>query len=506
LKLSYHSCLPVIFFIVLLFVLYCSSSNAHHNEWTGVKIYPSIALANGLDLYQTKSGPYLLTQYGPGSPIFYLPSSLGSSPQSVINIATFICYTVIILIGWFLFGRSLSGITLVISLCLGFAWIFILFLDKSTHTFFQIHHDLPLLAYFAVASFLLLSTGNSYNLAKVCLAFLFLWMAFWTKIVALPWLVLPFFIKIFSTNHSISLFSVSWCKLIYAFFGSGCLLFLFFGLLFGFEDIFFHLFQSTNSYSFRECLSLWGGPNEHLISNDFPSKIEALFRLSIHYANEYWILLMGNCFILLHQLRFKDCILLTWLSMSYFLILPFCLAALAKFGGVENSLAFAHAPAYAAILLQGTRILDAINFSEWAKVSIAFLITIAPALGSFRTAKAILKDPSQSPLQTAYEYLLKNPAKPVYFALAPLPNYLATGKIWDSGEALTYSTMMTEDSLPPNAGTQGPLEMTFIAFGNPPYSKSFFSKKFDLVIDDETPTLSGWSIYRAIPKAYLQVK
>ena len=169
-------------------------------------------------------------------------------------------------------------------------------------------------------------------------------------------------------------------------------------------------------------------------------------------------------------------------------------------------MAFAHAPAYAAILLQGARILDALNFSEWAKVSIAFLITIAPASGSFRTAKAILKDPSQSPLQKAYEYLLENPTKPVYFALAPLPNYLATGKIWDSGEALTYSTMMTVDSLPPNAGTQGPLEMTFIAFGNPPYSKSFFSKKFDLVIDDETPTLSGWSIYRAIPKAYLQVK
>ena len=178
---------------------------------------------------------------------------------------------------------------------------------------------MPLLAYFAVASFLLLSKSISFNFLKICLAFLFLWMAFWTKIVALPWLALPFFIKIFSTNHAITLFSISWCKLIYAFSGSGCLLFLFFGLLFGFEDIFFHLFQSTNSYSFRECLSLWGGSNEHLISNDFSSKINALFRLSILYANEYWILLMANCFILLHQLRLKDNILLAWLSVSYFL-------------------------------------------------------------------------------------------------------------------------------------------------------------------------------------------
>ena len=194
------------------------------------------------------------------------------------------------------------------------------------------------------------------------------------------------------------------------------------------------------------------------------------------------------------------------ISMSYFLILPFCLAALAKFGGVENSLAFAHAPAYAALLLQAARILENLNFSDGFKVFIALLITLAPALGSIRTAKAILKDPSQSPQQIAYEYLLENPNKPVFFALAPLPNYLVTGKIWDSGEALCYSTMMEPNALPANSGIEGPLEMGFIAFGYTPYSRSFFSEKFDLVTDNETPTLAGWSIYRAVPKANLPVK
>ena len=490
---------------ILLFIFFASSTHSHFNEWTVAKLFPSIALWNGFDLYQTSKGPYILTAYGPGSPIFYILSALGSSPESVISIASVIGSISLIFISICCFYNPQTKSPSSTSIFFGFCWLFILFLDKTTHSFFQIHHDLPIILYFTLSSFLILRKSNSYNFIKLFIAFLFLWMAFWTKIVSLPWLVLPFIVKIVS-NQSGSLLSLSWDKFLYAFLGSGCALLLSFGLLFGFEDIFFHLFQATNSYSFRECLSLWGGQNEHLIPNEYTAKIDALFRLSILYANEYWILLLTNCFILFHQLRLKDNILLALLSISYFLVLPFCLAALAKFGGVENSLALAHAPAYAALLLQAARILDILNFSEWFKVSMAFLFTIAPALGSFRTAKAILKDPSQSPQQLAYEYLLEYPNKPVFFALAPLPNYLANGRIWDSGEALTYSTMMKPNALPANAGINGPLEMSYIAFGHPPYSKSFFSKKFNLVTDDETPKLSGWSIYRAIPKADLKVK
>ena len=496
----------LLFSSFLLFIFFASYTNAHFNEWTVAKVYPSIALWNGFDLYQTSKGPYILTVYGPGSPFFYILSALGSSPKSVISIASVIGSISLIFISICCFYNPQTKPVSNTSTFFGFCWLFIIFLDKTTHSFFQIHHDLPIIVYFTLGSFLLLRKSNSYDLFKLSFAFLFLWMAFWTKIVALPWLILPFIIKIVISNQPGSPLSLSWYKFLYAFLGSGCVLLLSFGLLFGFNDIFFHLFQATNSYSFRECLSLWGGSHELLISNDLKSKIDALFRLSILYANEYWILLLTNCFILFHQLRLKDNILLAWLPISYFLVLPFCLAALAKFGGVENSLALAHAPAYAALLLQAARILDTLNFSEWFKVSMAFLFTIAPALGSFRTAKAILKDPSQSPQQLAYEYLLEYPNKPVFFALAPLPNYLADGRIWDSGEALTYSTMMKPNALPVNAGINGPLEMNYIAFGHPPYSKSFFSNKFDLVTDDETPTLSGWSIYRAIPKADLKVK
>ena len=503
-KLKSYFFLTLCFLTVLLFVLYSASTNSHFNEWTAVKIYPSIALANGFDLYQTKTGPYLLTQYGPGSPIFYLPTILGQSPQSVINIASCFCFIVLLLIGWALFGRRPNGVPSIVSLYLGFCWLFILFLDKTTHTLFQIHHDLPVLAYLALGSCILLMKSNSYNFIKLLLGNLFLWMAFWSKIVALPWLILPFIFKYIFPKNSLSPLDLSWSCIFCAVLGSGFFSFFFFASLFGIGDMWFHLFQSTNSYPWRECLSLLGSTGERLIPNDFFSKIYALFRISTLYLSDYWLLTISSGLILIHQLRKKEDQVVVWLVTSYFIVLPFCLASLAKFGGVANSLVFAHAPAYAALLIQVSRFINISVNSNRLKVFTAFLITLVPTFGAIRTAKAILKDPSQSPQQIAYEYLLENPDNPIFFALAPLPNYLATGKIWDSGEALSYSTMMTPNALPANAGIEGPLEMPFIAFGHPPYSRSFFSEKFDLVPDVESPKLNGWLIYRIIPKAVLK--
>jgi hypothetical protein len=501
LKNKFKSLLLFALLITFTYVFYLSSTNAHHYEWTAVKIYPSIALANGFDLYQTTSSPYLLTMYGPGSPIFYLFSSFGSTPETCFFIASFLNIAVLLLLGWSLFGNNRSDRISCISLCFGFTWLFVLFLDKTTHTLFRIHHDLPVFAYLFIGSFCLLRKSSSYQTLALWVGSLFLWLAFWTKIVALPWLFLPFVFKFIQQRNSIPKPTKSWSGILIAIVGTGCLSFFFFSSLFGATDLWFHLFESTNSYPWRESLTLFGSTQEKFVPNEFSAKISVLLRIVLLYFIEYWWITLSCMLIWLYQLKKRRGLILLWLVACYFMVLPACLSSLAKFGGVENSLVFAHAPAYAALLLQVGKIIDKLVSSEVLKISIAFVIALLPAMGSIRIAKAIWKDTSQSPQQLAYEYLVENPEDPVYFALSPLPNYLANGKIWDSGEALTYSTMMTPDALPSQAGMEGPLEIPLVAFGSTPYSKSFFEKKFNLVPVVSPPKLKDWSLYRATPKS-----
>ena len=321
-------------------------------------------------------------------------------------------------------------------------------------------------------------------------------MAFWTKIVALPWLLLPFLQLFFMEKQSVNL----WAKALLALTGTGLMSFLFFASLFDASDLWFHLFESTNSYPWRTCNSLFGGSEEALEANDLLSKAVILLRIMLQYVVEYWWLVLSCCLLGIHNIKSKEDRITLWLVMCYFLALPTCLSALAKFGGVANSLVFAHAPAFAALFLQASKLIEKMVSSESAKVGISFLIAIIPALAGIRVAKAIWKDPSRSPLQLGYEYLLENPNQPVYFALAPFPNYLATGKIWSSGEALTYTTMMNNGALPKDAGMDGPQEIPLVAFGSPPYSKTFFQKKFHLDPVSSPDKLKDWSIFRATPK------
>jgi hypothetical protein len=483
------------------------ATNAHHNEWVEAKIYPSIALSNGYDLYQVDKGPYLLTMYGPASSFFYLPVCLGSTPEQCIWLATILNLFFAIAFILLIFDRKKCTRRLSVSteLICGFACVFILSIEKTTISLFQVHHDLSVLSFLLIASVFLFRKGGSNHTASLWIACFFIWLACWSKIVAIPWLILPF-VWAYLTPSSLkekSTESTSLASVLYALLGSGAILALIFGFLFGFQDISFHLFESTNSYPWRTCNSLFGEGEEKLVAHDILSKFVILLRIMLLYAIEYWWLVIACGLIGIHSHKSKDGRILLWLVACYFLALPTCLSSLAKFGGVENSLVFAHAPAFAALFLQVAKLIDKMVSSELAKLSISFLIAIIPAFAGIRVAKAMWKDPSSSPLQLGYEYILKNPDKSVYFALAPLPNYLATGKIWSSGEALTYSTMMANDSLPEDAGMDGPKEIPLIAFGSPPYSKTFFEKKFHLAPVPSPTELKGWMLFRATPKKEL---
>ena len=489
-------------FFVTAYILYGLGTHAHFDPWVGAKIYPSFSLANGIDLFQQKNGPFILTIYGPGSSFFYLPVSLGNSPEQCIWIAYLMNLTVLAgcIYGIFLKGKMSKNLST--SFFMAVALILLLTIDETTQVLFQVHHDTPVIAYLLISTYFILGKYPQNQNYRIWLGTLFIWLAFWTKIVALPWLLLPVLHRFMLGKPNFNF----WSKAVLPIMGTGLISFTIFSLLFGASDLWFHLFESTNSYPWRSCNSLFGNSEEALVAHNLLSKVTTLCRIMLLYGLEYWWVMLASVLITLSNFNKKHERVLIWLVACYFLALPTCLSALAKFGGVANSLVFAHAPAFVAIFLQVTKIIEKKISSKSVKLIISFIIFMLPAMGGIRVAKAILKDTSLSPLQIGYEYLLENPQKPIFFALAPLPNYLATNKIWDSGEALTYSTMITQDALPANAGIRGPLEMPFIAFGSPPYSKSFFSKKFDLVTYDETPALNGWSIYRAIPKTDLQIK
>jgi hypothetical protein len=60
--------------------------------------------------------------------------------------------------------------------------------------------------------------------------------------------------------------------------------------------------------------------------------------------------------------------------------------------------------------------------------------------------------------------------------------------------------MMKNGALPEDAGMDGPKEIPLVAFGSPPYSKTFFQKKFHLDPVSSPDKLKSWSIFRATPK------
>ena len=119
---------------------------------------------------------------------------------------------------------------------------------------------------------------------------------------------------------------------------------------------------------------------------------------------------------------------------------------------------------------------------------------------SLRNSVTCLRDTSHSPQQLAYEYSVSNPQISVFFPMAPHINYLTNKKIYDSGEALTYATMMSQDSLPQNAGLDFMKHTNLIAFGNPPYSRSYFERKLNLTKIASPEGLEHWNLYEASRK------
>ena len=498
-KKNYRSIFCTVFAVTgFLVSSYFLCSFNHFDPWTGAKLYPSFATLNFTDLYNQIRGPFILTVYGPCASFFYLPATLGNNPESCmwialsLNILTLLIFTFAIFLS---LPKKNSAIYLFGSI----SFLFFITLDKTTKSLFQIHYDLPTLFFFFLF-FLLLKNTKKPNLTLfLCLCFL--WLAIWTKITALPWLLLPFILKVLRCNNGSLINGISATKILIYQSLSGILILLIFGFSYGFNDLYFHLIEATNAYPWRECSSLFGSNHEMVLNHDISTKLLSLVHLTFYYLKEYWWMFFSCLGIMIYQLSSsRDCTVITWLSLSYFLVLPTCLSALAKFGGVENSLVFAHFFGLLSIFLQLTLLIDKYISTLLSKKIIMGLSLIIFSIISLRNSVTCLRDTSNSPQQLAYEYSVSNPQIPVFFPMAPHINYLTNKEIYDSGEALTYTTMMSQDSLPQNAGLDFMQHTNLIAFGNPPYSRSYFDRKLNLTKIVSPKGLENWNIYEATLK------
>jgi hypothetical protein len=493
-KKNYRSIFCTVFGVIgFLVSSYFLCSFNHFDPWTGAKLYPSFATLNFTDLYNQIRGPYILTVYGPCASFFYLPATLGNDPESCMWIALSlnILTTVIIAHSVFLFFPQKKSPIFIYG---GISFLFFITLDKTTKSLFQIHYDLPTLFYFFLF-FLLFRTHRKSNFFLfLCLSFL--WLTVWTKITALPWLFLPHILNFFYSKNSTSSSNPKGMKLLLYQVFAGIIIALIFGIFYGFKDIYFHLFEATNGYPWRECTSLFGNKEEIILNHDIISKLQSFVQISLLYIKEYWWIFFPCLGTITHQATIsRPCSVLTWLPLSYFLVLPACLSALAKFGGVENSLLFAHFFAYLTIFLQCSVLIEKYIASYKLKQIVTGFTMIVLCIISLRKSATCIRNTSESPQQLAFEYIVRNSENPIFFPMSPLINYLATKEILDSGEALTYSTMMAKNALPSDAGLEFLKKTKFIAFGNPPYSKSYFQEKLNLIKVDSPKGLESWNVF-----------
>lgn len=498
-KKSYWSTFCTVFAgLAFLVSSYFLCSFNHFDPWTGAKLYPSFATLNFTDLYNQIKAPFILTVYGPSASFFYLPATLGYDPESCMWIALSLNVSILLIFTFTIF-LSLSKKSSIIYQFGSISFLLFITMEKTTKSLFQIHYDLPTLFFFFLF-YLLLKKTKSPNLTLfLCLCFL--WLTVWTKITALPWLLLPLVLRFLPCKNGSLISAISATKILLYQSLSGILILLIFGFSYGFKDLYFHLIESTSVYPWRECSSLFGSNHEIVLNHDISSKLLSIVHLTFFYLKEYWWMFFSCLGIMIYQLRSsRKCTVVVWLSLSYFLVLPTCLSALAKFGGVENSLVFAHFFGLISIFTQLTLFIDKHISTFLSNKIIMGLFLIIFSIITLRNSITCFRDTSDSPQQLAYEYSVSNPQIPIYFPMAPHINYLTNNEIYDAGEALTYTTMMSQDSLPQNAGLDFMQHTNLIAFGNPPYSRSYFDRKLNLTKIISPEGLEEWNIYEASRK------
>lgn len=437
--------------VVSIFFLYSltgAATHVTHDEWVGRGLYPGLALAHGADLYEPEAGPHI-TLYGAGSALFYAPTALASTPDSAALLAFFLNLSALLLILLHPLHRLLSPLfhnrleRTVAIWCSTILILAVLAIEPTTEGLLRIHADLP--AYFfliaGVSLFdIYLQRRNVNWLTASCLA---LSLSIWAKIPTLPATLFPCLYLAFGGRFKDALLFAFRLAVVFSL-TSAC-----FFLAYGMEDTLVILFKHVQAASvWGDRQTLFEGPN-NWTRMTYLEATPLLFRFLTMYLGEYWYLPLAG--ILAAALAFAsernqpERFYFTNFCIIYALTLPPCLAAVAHFGGVENSLLFANATGTTLLLFVTLRLLR----EQLPPSACTLLLALCAGLlllPFVRQSRSAPSDEQPSANTQAFQYL-KSGKTDVYFGWYPIAHLMHDGEILTSIEAPTWVGQTMPDSI-----------------------------------------------------------
>ena len=395
------------------------------DEWLGRGLYPGIAFFHGFDFYEPKTGPHV-TLYGWATGLFYGFSGIAENPNS----AAWIAFSLNVVSFWglsflifkqFLSNKNSSFLVLVV-LCLSSISFSAHLFDPTTEGITRIHADMPALFFLLLGIYLFLKhkLGSNKSTLYLSLCSLSLVLSAWAKLPTLFAIGFPlihlFFDKEFSNGLKYLLYTSIYIGLT----------FLLSAMAYGFEDMKFILWDHNSHHGWNDRNDLFNGDGAQNYKLTFLETIPLLLRFCAMYLAEYYYFVFSalTCIFVSFSsaLQSVQRYLLRSASLCFILLIPGCIAALAHFGGVENSLLFCNSMGILCMLFLLLILIQNFASSSLFGVFIA-LIALLMSFPVARRAKSFHNDPAISPQMQAYEYLSKG-NKDVYFGWYPVAHAL----------------------------------------------------------------------------------
>ena len=485
----------LVFTVLIILQIWIFNKYSHYNhfdEWVGRGLYPGIAFAKGFDLYEPETGPHV-TSYGWTSALFYSLSGFCTSPNLSISIAFWsnvIGFLALLtyLNSQFLSTRNVHSYLLLFVFSLTI--ISLSLLDAVTISIAKIHSDVPSTIYL-ISGNLLCTLGllKRKNIFLYIGAFLLIFSVM-AKLPTLPGLLAPIILFLitkefkFILNYILSLIvSLLICLAIIH-------------LLYDLSDYFYYHANQTNTWGWVDRHNLFDGKGANILKIGYLEAAPILFRFLVMYIQEYWYFVVFNIFIIFSYFFSKNKESLIFvLSVSYFLTLASCLAALAHWGAMHNALFICNMTALIAI---GSYFFNLVCITK-KKENVLFTLCFATTstLLSLPVVRYASKSPSieKSPYQQAYDYL-SNGNKDIYFGWYPLPHALYDGSnltsievpIW-VGMARGFDFAFNKDHFPHDADV--------FATCHVGYGSTALTPFLGELVEIETPTeLSHWRLFK----------
>ena len=465
------------------------------DEWLGRGLYPGIAFFNAFDFYEPKTGPHV-TLYGWATGLFYSLSGLANNP----NISAWVAFALNIVsffgVSYFLIQKIClpngSFQKVLFGWCLACLVFTLNLLDPTTEGISRIHADLPSLFFLMLGILFFLESREKDSEIYLSLCALMLVLSAWAKLPTLFAIGFPLVVLLLEKQFRRGLH--------YFFYALFCisLTTLISGIAYGFEDMKFILWDHTQNGLWNDRNNLFKGEGADNIKLTFLETIPFLFKFCLMYASEYFYFIFAALACL--TISFTNVIdinvgrLLRSLGLTYFLLIPPCIAALAHFGGVENSLLFCNSIGIFCLLTLAFLLLSHYLSSSYVQLLFAFVCLVL-LLPLARTVKSFDQDPNFSPQLQAFNYLSKGNTD-VYFGWYPVSHALFDKSNLTCIEVPTWVVMNLPDEIHfgKNHFPGGAKYLATCHVGYGSTALQYYLGKLEEV--KAPPELSGWRLFQ----------